>query len=126
MNNNVFIGYIIGVFITAVVIFIFTIFGVNIFDTRDTSDPAYHATADEVHEHMEYYDLEYEIINTVPCYRNGSTGQLVKITNDNASHFEVYCSMPKETCVGTMEDPLCEKIPMTLIGNLRSYEPNLK
>lgn len=121
MNNNVFMGYIIGVFITAVVLFIFTIF-----DTRDTSDPAYHATADEVREHMEYYDLEYEIINTVPCYRKGSTGQLVKIITDHASYFKVYCSIPQETCVGTMEDPLCEKIPMTLIGNLRSYEPNLK
>lgn len=126
MNNNVFTGYIIGFFITAVVLFIFIGFGVNIFDTRDTSDPAYHATADEVREHMEYYDLKYEIINTVPCYRKGSTGQLVKITTDYASYFEVYCSIPKEVCVGTMEDPLCEKTPMTLIGNLRSFETNLK
>ena len=113
--------------VSVVLIFLaFVIFVNNYKNARDVSDPAYHATADEVHEHMKHYDLKYEIINTVPCYRNGSTGQLVKITNDNASHFEVYCSIPKEVCVGTMEDPLCEKIPMTLIGNLRSYEPNLK
>lgn len=125
MEKQIF-GLVFSIVSIVLIFFAFVIFVNNYKSTRDVSDPAYHATANEVHEHMKHYDLKYEIINTVPCYRTGSTGQLVKITNDHASHFEVYCSIPQEVCVGTMEDPLCQKIPMKLIGILRSYETNLK